>query len=72
MVYKARDTNLDRFVARKRLPAEKVADSERKQRFVQEVKAASSLTTPTSSPSTISARLKALTSYRWSASAVRA
>ena len=46
VVYKARDTNLDRFVAIKVLPAEKVADPERKQRFVQEAKAASSLNHP--------------------------
>src|SRR5438067_2714626 len=46
VVYKARDTHLDRFVAIKLLPAEKVADSERKQRFVQEAKAASSLNHP--------------------------
>src|SRR5215831_18228038 len=43
VVYKARDTRLDRFVAIKVLPAEKVADPERKRRFVQEAKAASSL-----------------------------
>jgi len=46
VVYKARDTNLDRFVAIKVLPAEKVADPEPKQRFVQEAKAASSLNHP--------------------------
>jgi serine/threonine protein kinase len=46
VVYKARDTHLDLFVAIKVLPAEKVADSERKQRFVQEAKAASSLNHP--------------------------
>jgi len=46
VVYTARDTNLDRFVAIKVLPAEKVADPERKQRFVQEAKAASSLNHP--------------------------
>ena len=43
VVYKARDTRLDRFVALKLLPADKVADPERKRRFVQEAKAASSL-----------------------------
>jgi hypothetical protein len=33
VVYKARDTHLDRFVAIKVLPPEKVADAERKRRF---------------------------------------
>jgi eukaryotic-like serine/threonine-protein kinase len=46
VVYKARDTNLDRFVAIKVLPAERVADPERKQRFMKEAKAASSLNHP--------------------------
>lgn len=43
VVYKARDTHLDRFVAIKVLPAERVADPTRKARFVQEAKAASAL-----------------------------
>jgi len=46
VVYKARDTHLDRFVAVKVLPVEKVADPERKRRFVQEAKAASALNHP--------------------------
>jgi len=46
VVYKARDTHLDRFVAIKVLPAEKVADPERKKRFVQEAKTASALNHP--------------------------
>ena len=46
VVYKARDTHLDRFVALKILPPEKVADPERKKRFTQEAKAASSLNHP--------------------------
>ena len=46
VVYKARDTHLDRFVAIKILPPEKVADPERKRRFVQEAKAASALNHP--------------------------
>jgi Tol biopolymer transport system component len=46
VVYKARDTHLDRFVAIKVLPADKVADPERKRRFVQEAKSASALNHP--------------------------
>uniref|UniRef100_Q020S4 Serine/threonine protein kinase n=1 Tax=Solibacter usitatus (strain Ellin6076) TaxID=234267 RepID=Q020S4_SOLUE len=46
VVYKARDSHLDRFVALKVLPPERVADPERKRRFVQEAKAASALNHP--------------------------
>jgi predicted Ser/Thr protein kinase len=46
VVYKARDTHLDRFVAIKVLPPERVADPARKRRFVQEAKAASALNHP--------------------------
>jgi serine/threonine protein kinase len=46
VVYKARDTHLNRTVAIKVLPHDKVADPERKQRFVQEAKAASALNHP--------------------------
>ncbi len=45
-VYKAEDTHLDRIVAVKVLPHEKMADPDRRQRFVQEAKAASSLNHP--------------------------
>jgi Tol biopolymer transport system component len=46
VVYKACDTHLDRFIAIKVLPAERVADPERKKRFVQEAKTASALNHP--------------------------
>ena len=45
-VYKALDTHLDRPVAIKVLPPDKVSDLERKQRFIQEAKAASALRHP--------------------------
>src|SRR5438093_13498225 len=43
IVYKARDLHLDRAVAIKVLPADAMADLERKRRFVQEARAASAL-----------------------------
>jgi Tol biopolymer transport system component/predicted Ser/Thr protein kinase len=46
VVWKARDTHLDRFVAVKVLPAEKLKDAERQRRFVQEAKSASALNHP--------------------------
>jgi len=46
VVYKARDTHLDRLVAIKVLPLDKFADAERKRRFVLEAKAASALNHP--------------------------
>ncbi|MCX6618925.1 MAG: protein kinase [Acidobacteria bacterium] len=46
VVYKAKDTHLGRLVAIKVLPAERVANPERKRRFIQEAKAASALNHP--------------------------
>ena len=46
VVYKARDTHLDRFVALKILPPDLVSNEDRKRRFIQEAKAASALNHP--------------------------
>ena len=46
VVYQARDLQLDRTVAIKVLPHDRVADPVRKQRFIQEAKAASALNHP--------------------------
>ena len=45
-VYKARDTRLHRTVAIKILPHDKLANADRKRRFLQEARAASALTHP--------------------------
>jgi Tol biopolymer transport system component len=45
-VWKARDTRLNRLVAIKVLPPDKIADASRKQRFVREAQAASALNHP--------------------------
>jgi serine/threonine protein kinase len=46
VIYKGRDIRLNRPVAMKVLPRDKVSDPERKKRFVQEAKAASALNHP--------------------------
>jgi serine/threonine protein kinase len=46
VVYKTRDTRLDRLVALKLLPPERVSDPDRRCRFIQEAKAQSALNHP--------------------------
>ncbi|HVN79592.1 MAG TPA: protein kinase, partial [Terriglobia bacterium] len=46
VVYKARDTRLNRSVAVKVLPPDQLSDPERKRRFIQEARAASALNHP--------------------------
>ncbi len=46
VVYKARDTRVDRFITLRVLPPAKTADAERRNRFAQEARAASSLNHP--------------------------
>lgn len=46
IVYRAQDTRLSRFVALKVLPAKAVADPDRRNRFIQEARAASALNHP--------------------------
>src|SRR5215471_12562268 len=46
VVYKARDTHLNRFAALKLLPPDKMVDPERRRRFMQEARAASALSHP--------------------------
>ena len=48
IVYKARDTRLNRYIALKVLPADRVTDPDRRRRFFQEARAASALNHPTS------------------------
>jgi len=54
-VYRAKDTRLDRVVAVKVLPAHLSAHPELKQRLEREARAVSSLSHPTSAPSSTSA-----------------
>jgi serine/threonine protein kinase len=68
VVYQARDLHLDRFLALKLLPPERVADPERKRRFVQEAKAHPRSIIRISSISMNWASLRAHSSSPWSTS----
>ncbi len=46
VVYRGRDVILDRQVALKFMPADKLADANRRRRFIQEARAASALNRP--------------------------
>ena len=67
VVWKARDTHLDRFVALKVLPGEKLSDPERKRRFVEEPSPLQRSITPTSSPFTTSPTPRGSRSLPWTA-----
>jgi serine/threonine protein kinase len=63
-VYRARDTRLDRTVAVKVIsPPASGSPDRNKQRFAQEARAISSLSHPTSAPSTMSASRTAPTTW---------
>ena len=66
VVYKARDTHLDRLVAIKILPPDQVGDRDRRLRFVQEAKPPRRSIIQGSSPSTTLRNTMASTSSRWS------
>jgi len=66
VVYRAEDTHLDRIVAIKVLPADAVADPDRRRRFVQEAKAASALNHPNIIHVYDIGSADASTSSRWS------
>jgi len=65
-VYLALDSQLERTIALKVLPAHVATDEDRMRRFVLEAKAAPRSTTRTSRISTKLAKLKARDSLRWS------
>ena len=66
VVYKARDTHLDRFVAIKILPPAKAEDVDRRRRFAQEAKTASALNHPGIVTIYVIAQHEGSTSLRWS------
>ena len=68
VVYRARDTHLDRAVAIKVLPPDTVVDPTASDASCRKRRAPAHSTTPTSSPSTTSARTAASTSSSWSTS----
>jgi len=62
VVYKARDSLLNRLVALKVLPADSAMNSARRARLLREAQAASALSHPTSSPCTTSSDRRRATS----------
>ena len=70
-MYRAHDTHLDRPVALKVLPPEAVANAERKRRFIQEAKTASSLNDPNIITVYDIDDAEGSTSSRWSTSRAR-
>ncbi len=71
VVFKATDLHLGRTVALKMLPPDRLADNDRRLRFIQETKATSARNTPPSLRSMRSGATRVSTSWSWSGSTAR-